>query len=187
MRAPPFNPENPRPRRPADVKILILRHAVAEEPEEFPPGIRDDRRRPLTLQGRVRMEQGAAGLLKLLPEIGIVGHSPLLRAQQTADILCARYARAKRVEADELEPGAGAQAIGHWLSHVSPDAPVALVGHEPDLSRLIGWLTTGEENSFVRMKKGGAALLECSGKPAAAGAELQWLLTPGQLRLLAGG
>ncbi|MBU0500281.1 MAG: phosphohistidine phosphatase SixA [Gammaproteobacteria bacterium] len=169
------------------MKLLIVRHAIAEDPTESSQGNRDDRQRPLTTKGRVRMEQGVAGLSKLIPEIDLIAHSPLLRAQQTADILCTRFPKAKRVEVEELEPGAGAKALGHWLHFVSQDALVALVGHEPDLSRLVGWLASGEERSLVRMKKGSVAYLECTGKPAAAGVELQWLLTPSQLRLLAGG
>jgi phosphohistidine phosphatase SixA len=58
------------------------------------------------------------------------------------------------------------------------------VGHDPHLALLITWLLTGVENETIPLKKGGAALLEFEGKPAAGQATLQWLLTPSQLRAL---
>ena len=65
------------------------------------------------------------------------------------------------------------------------DSTVALVGHEPNLSRLEGYLLIGEERSLAEFKKGGAALIETDGAPAAGGGTLLWQLTPAQLRALA--
>jgi phosphohistidine phosphatase len=44
------------------MKLLIVRHAIAEEREDFARTGKDDRLRPLTDDGRKRMKQGARGL-----------------------------------------------------------------------------------------------------------------------------
>ena len=59
------------------------------------------------------------------------------------------------------------------------DARVLLVGHEPDLSRVIGGLT----GARVDLKKGGLAVLRLEG----VGGELVVLMRPRELALLAGG
>ena len=63
--------------------------------------------------------------------------------------------------------------------------PVAVVGHEPHVGRLVTWLLTGSSESHVVFKKGGACLLDLGVRPSAGGALLHWLLTPGQLRAIA--
>jgi phosphohistidine phosphatase len=62
---------------------------------------------------------------------------------------------------------------------------VALVGHEPDLGRLMSWLLSGRQNSFVQFKKGAAALLEFSRVPRAGNGTLVWLLSATQLAAFA--
>jgi len=61
---------------------------------------------------------------------------------------------------------------------------VAVVGHEPYLAFLAGWLLTGRHESFVELKKGGACLLEFDDPPAAGNATLVWSIAPAQLRTL---
>ena len=65
-------------------------------------------------------------------------------------------------------------------------APVArwLVGHEPHLSRLLGYLT-GAPAEALRLPKGSIALVECDGRGPQAGAcHLQGLFTPAALKAL---
>ena len=68
-----------------------------------------------------------------------------------------------------------------WLRAQPADATLALVGHEPDLGQLAGWLLSGRKTGFVQFKKGAAALIEFSGAPAAGKGTLAWLLTAAQL------
>jgi phosphohistidine phosphatase len=89
----------------------------------------------------------------------------------------------KEVEIAELAPGGSPQGFLAWLKRQKSDT-VAVVGHEPDLSRLATWLLTGTEGCFLAFRKGGAALLEFSAAPAPGGAKLLWALTPAQLRSL---
>lgn len=166
------------------MNLLIVRHAIAEERAEFAARCDDDRRRPLSDKGRRRMEQGAAGLQRLLPKLDYLVSSPLVRARQTAEILAARYPEAHYQEWPELAPDGGSPQIVERLAGLPADANVALVGHEPDLSELVAWLTAGVAPGFLRFKKGGACLLASPQPPRAGKAELLWALDPKQLRHL---
>ena len=53
------------------MKLLLIRHAIAEEREDFARTGKDDRLRPLTDEGRKKMKQAARGLRKIAP-----GHRP---------------------------------------------------------------------------------------------------------------
>jgi phosphohistidine phosphatase len=165
------------------VRALLVRHAIAED--RAPSGRDEDRR--LTDEGRRRMRAGARALAALGPELALVVSSPLVRARETAALLGAAFpARLEPDEALELAPDGDAAAVLERLAGWSGFAAVALVGHEPNLSRLEGFLLTGRDRSLAVFKKGGAALLELDARPAAGGAALLWHLTPAQLRGLGG-
>ena len=172
-------------RRDDAMQLLIIRHAIAEDRVVHAQLGRNDDERPLTAKGVERMRQGAAGLRRLVPRVDVLASSPLARAQQTAAIVQDALDAPKPMLRDELAPGAKPAALAEWLAFLPSDGIVAVVGHEPHLSELIGWLTTGEARSTVELKKGAACLLEVGSRPQAGSAVLRWLLTPKQLRLLA--
>ena len=165
------------------MRLLLIRHAIALERDEFARTGKDDALRPLTDDGRKRMKLAARGLRELVPDIDLLATSPLTRAAQTGAILDSVYGGLKEAEIAELSPGGSPQGFLAWLKRQKAGT-VAVVGHEPDLSRLATWLLTGKEGCFLAFRKGGAALLELSGKPAPGGAKLLWALTPAQLRSL---
>ena len=168
----------------ARMELLIIRHAIAEDRALFATRNPDDDQRPLTTRGIQRMRKATSGLTRLLPELDHLASSPLTRAAQTADLLAERYPRARRVTLPELAPGGDRDALAERLASHDNGDRIALIGHEPDLSELIAWLCCGSEFGFLHFKKGAAALLNLVGRPGTAGAELQWALTPKQLRLL---
>ncbi|MCU0971870.1 MAG: phosphohistidine phosphatase SixA [Gammaproteobacteria bacterium] len=168
------------------MNLLLIRHGIADDRFEFARRNGNDDERPLTEKGIARMRSGAAGLLRLVPALDVLASSPLTRARQTADIVQEAYGKPRATIVDALSPGREPEDVGDWLSLLPVEAKVAAVGHEPDLSELVGWLTTGEPHGFVAMKKGGACLLEIATAPGACSARIEWLLTPRQLRLLAG-
>ena len=61
---------------------------------------------------------------------------------------------------------------------------MALVGHEPQLGRLAGWLLARADDPFLELKKAGACLLDLGERPRAGSARLLWMLAPAQLRRL---
>jgi len=160
-------------------KLVLLRHAVAEDRAH---GVRDAQR-SLTTRGRAKMLRAAHGLHGLLPELELVLTSPFARAVQTANILAEEYRPSvKLIESAALKPGAEPLALLDVL-HAHADATTVMcVGHEPDLSRLASWLTTGGHKNLLTLKKGGACLLEFGREFRAGDARLVWLLTPRMLR-----
>jgi phosphohistidine phosphatase len=168
------------------MKLLIVRHAIAQNRAQLAGSHADDDQRPLTDKGRRRLAGAARGLGRLLPQIDVLATSPLVRARETAEIL-SRVLDAPHPESlPLLAPESGAPAIGRWIAERADAGLLALVGHEPDLSELVGWLTTGSAAGFVVLKKGGACLLEGPVPPGPGDWELRWLLTPAQLRRLGG-
>jgi len=167
------------------VRLLLIRHAIAEEREDFARTGKDDRLRPLTDEGRKKMKQAARGLRALVPEIDLLATSPLTRAAQTGAILDTVYGGLDVVEIEELAPETTPEELLRWLRKQKADV-VAAVGHEPSLSQILGWLLTGTDRRLFAFRKGGACLLEFGeDEPAGGTATLLWALTPAQLRTLA--
>ncbi len=164
--------------------LLVVRHAIAEDREAFARTGKGDEERPLTPAGRRKMEKGARGLRRLVESLDLLATSTLVRATQTGDVLEEAYGGVRTVRLEELAPDAKPAALLRWLGAQRRRRTVALVGHEPHLSAVVELLLTGTTPGFVELKKGGACLLALPRQAAAGGAELRWLLTPGQLRRL---
>jgi len=163
------------------MQLLVIRHAKAED--DHPDG---DAARALTGPGQEKFRRAVRGLSHLVPAIDVLASSPLRRARQTAGLIAEQYPGVIVEELPALSPGARAKTLLPWLARQANDTCVAVVGHEPDLSLLITELTTGSPSPFLSMKKGAVCLLEFSGEPAIARAQLQWLLSAGQLQRIGG-
>jgi phosphohistidine phosphatase len=168
------------------MQLLIVRHAIALEREEFARTGRDDDERPLTRRGRRRMARGAMGLRRTVPRIDQLATSPLVRAAQTAAIVADAYGGLSPVEVEELRPTARYKDVLRWLRAQEEDGVIAVVGHEPHLSGLATLLLTGKSEPVLELKKGAACLLGFDGAVGPGKATLRWALTPGQLRRLRG-
>jgi phosphohistidine phosphatase len=168
------------------MELLVVRHAIAEVREEFARTGLDDARRPLTPEGRRKFAKGASGLRKVAGGIELLATSSLERATQTADLIQGAWdVKLRTVRLRELEPDADPDALLRWLRTQRRRKLVAVVGHEPHLSRLVEHaLTGGKSSDFLDLKKGGACLLDLGRSPQAGHGRLRWLLTAGQLRRL---
>jgi len=174
------------------MRLLVVRHAIAEDRSAFARRGRDDGERPLSKKGRRRFEAAAAALAALAGPIDLLVASPLLRARQTADLLARACDRPpRRAESGTLVPGAHPRELAEWLRSLpaqgAAPAPelVAVVGHQPHLGHLVSWLAGGNERSWIELKKGSAVLLDLAAAPGPGAANLLWALTPRQLRALA--
>lgn len=172
------------------MQLVLFRHGIAEDREEFARTGRPDSDRPLTGKGAEKTCRAAAGLLRVLDGADCVAASPYVRARQTANIVADRCAEAGRApERDTLEamqPGGDPGVIAQWLAGRDAGDTVVLVGHEPDLSDLMAWLTAGQQDGFARFRKSGACLIGFASPPARGGGELLAFLPPSVLRRLAG-
>ena len=163
------------------MKLLLVRHAIAEDAEAFAGG--SDAQRPLTEVGRKKMRKGANRLRSQLRQIDVLACSPLVRARETADIIARAYGEIPIVERPELDYSYPPEAVLEWLAQCPADA-VTAVGHEPQLGLLSGLLLGDGPRTMVAFRKGGVALFGFPGRAAAGRGVLHWVLTPGQLRSL---
>lgn len=166
------------------MNIYLLRHGIAVEPGT--PGIENDADRPLIPKGERRLRSVASATEKMKLSFDLILSSPLVRARQTAEIVARELKLKKQLQlSDALAPGGSAKNLIRQLTELRP-APenVLLVGHEPNLSRLISLLISGEDHATVEMKKGGLCKLETVDLRPGLCARLAWLLTPAQMDLM---
>jgi phosphohistidine phosphatase len=165
------------------VKILIVRHGPAGDREEWERTGKDDSLRPLTPKGKKEVRKAAAGLVQLVPSLDLIATSPWIRAAQTAEIVNREYG-VDVEEVEELTTDHRAEELGPWLGQQCERETVAVVGHEPHLGLLVGYLLSGRSASFVDLKKGGACLIELNDPAEPGSGCLEWLLTDRELRRL---
>ncbi len=167
-------------------ELLVVRHAIAlDRLQSAEQGV-EDFNRPLTAQGESKMTQAVLGLMRLQSGIDNLVSSPLLRARQTAAILHSQYPNSREQTLQKLSPEYSVKALITALRKLEGER-VAVVGHEPQLSMLIAALLCGDQYAPIVLKKGGVAKLLFSDGPAPGKGELQWLVTPKQLRLMGKG
>lgn len=166
------------------MKLILIRHADAgdPDPERYP----DDRLRPLTPEGRRDHEIIARGLVRMGLAPSHFLTSPLIRAQETAEITARALGWTGSVEAaDALGDQFSTTALLERLSRCPEDATVVCVGHEPHLSRFAATILHPEGAVKIGLSKSGVIGLECAGKPAPGSGRLLFLLPPQELlRLL---
>jgi phosphohistidine phosphatase len=164
--------------------LYLVRHAIAAEPDakRWP----DDRQRPLTKAGAHRFKRMAGPLVDLIKAGGSVDRlltSPLVRARETATVLH-KAGLPDAIEESVLAPGrTAARVLAVLRAH--DVRSVVVVGHEPDLGRLLAVCIAGPDVKLsLRFRKGGAACLYFAGQPRVGEATLEWLLPPKALRAL---
>jgi phosphohistidine phosphatase len=166
------------------VNIYLLRHGIAVD--FGAPGFERDSERPLVPKGERRLRDATAAIKKMELSFDLILSSPFVRARQTAEIVAGELKLKKRIEfSDDLVPGGNARALIHALNELKPALEnVLLVGHEPNLSRLIALLVSGNAEAAIEMKKGGLCKLEVAELHYGQCAKLAWLLTPSQMELM---
>lgn len=162
--------------------LLVIRHAIATDRDEFAETGEPDSERPLTDYGRRRMRKNVRGLRRLVETPEVIGTSPYARAAETARIVAEGFGIEAVERLDVLTPDHHPGDLLPWLSQQSRDATVAVVGHEPHLGILITWLVGGRESPNVEIRKGGACLLQLGDRLEAGTAVMRWLLAPKHLR-----
>ncbi|MBX9768528.1 MAG: histidine phosphatase family protein [Bdellovibrionales bacterium] len=167
------------------MEILIVRHAIALEREEWLSTDQPDDLRPLTQDGKKKFERGAIGIRELAPEIEEIWTSPFLRAQETALLLQEVYPKSTELhKVPELAVGGSKDRLIRKL-RMSSVKKVALVGHEPDLSELVSMLLLNRGVFLdIEIKKGSALCLELQWGKRLSEAKLLWMMTPKQLRMI---
>lgn len=162
------------------MELYILRHGIAVE--RGTPGYKKDSDRPLTPEGEDKMHQIADAMRGMDLKFDLILSSPFVRAEQTANIVAGELDE-EVTFTEYLEPDGNALELVGEINDEKPQR-VLLVGHEPDLSRLISVLVTGKSEAGIELKKGGLCKLTTEKLAFGQCATLNWLLTPKQLREL---
>jgi phosphohistidine phosphatase len=156
------------------VELYLLRHADAGDPAAWTG---DDAERPLSGKGK-RQARRLGDLLadlKLAPDLILT--SPKVRASQTAKLV-GRAVKVKPQLEEALAGGFEGKRLNAVLAANTSARRLILVGHDPDFSELVTWLT----GAPIEVQKGAVARVDLAAMPARRrGGVLRWLLPPGAL------
>lgn len=158
-----------------ELRLHLLRHADAGDPAAWTG---DDDDRPLSSKGEGQAERLGIFLASIAFRPGAILSSPKARARRTAEIVAAAIGSSVTLDARLGEPFEAATIDAILDDAGRPERPV-LVGHDPDFSDLLGWLTGADGLS---MKKGAFARVDLAGRVADGGGALRWLVPPDLLR-----
>jgi phosphohistidine phosphatase len=137
------------------MRCYFLRHGIAVDPESYGGS---DFERPLTRQGRERMECEAKAIEDLRLDLDCIVTSPLLRAHQTAAIVAERLNMKDRLLQDpRLGPGFDLDHFREIVGDHAGAAAIMLVGHEPSMSATVG---RAIGNASIELKKAALAGVE---------------------------
>lgn len=170
----------------AAIDLLLLRHGIASDIGV--DGCRTDAERPLTAEGRRKLEDVGRFLVAAGVEPEVIAHSPLVRAEQTAKLVAGYLKQAGPFAVvDCLKPERPpADAVKYLRSLPAGTRCVLCVGHEPNLSSLAAWLISGSTESRIELKKGGLIRIDLQPDGAGFHGVLRHVITPRLAGLLRG-
>jgi phosphohistidine phosphatase len=164
----------------AGLELYLIRHGLAAERGDAYP---DDTKRPLTKDGIARLRREAEALENLDVRFNLIVTSPLVRAEQTAEVFAGPKGKVPITRSDALRPEATPDAVIQELPRYARKGSVALVGHEPNLGQLAARLI-GAKAPLV-FKKGGICRIDFDALPPKGLGQLRWFMSPRMLRRLA--
>jgi phosphohistidine phosphatase len=158
------------------MRLYVIRHADAAPMGQ--DGIERDEDRPLTPAGQEQSRLLSQALVAHGVKLDKLLTSPLLRAKQTAEAILSSWgAGAPAIqECEALAPGSKKKKLMRELLAAGGEA-IAIVGHNPDLTALLGWLI-GEKEVNISLAKAGIACIDFEGSPCKECGNLAWLVTP---------
>lgn len=162
------------------MRVTLVRHGAAG-------GASRDADRGLTVEGRLAVRRVGKALRARDEVFDVVVTSPLVRAVQTAEIVCERIRHAGEVLIDralvpEASPQLAIDLMDDLATQRSDLLSVALVGHEPHLSALAAALLG--QSRHRGFGKGEAMRIRLPGPAAQAGGKLRWTVNPDSGELL---
>lgn len=157
------------------MNLYIVRHADAGDRKAWEG---DDADRPLSALGHRQARALGRAFRDRGLTVSAVVSSPLVRARQTAEGFLDGWPGVPATQyTDLLAPGElRRRKLTRQLAGLGVGS-VVLVGHDPELSEYLGWLT-GADGENVPLEKGGAALVRFEDEPAKGEGQLAWVVTP---------
>jgi phosphohistidine phosphatase len=156
------------------MQVYILRHGIAEEGS--PSG--KDADRALTNDGRKRLRE----VLRLAEKGDVVPSliitSPFLRAVQTAEVAMEVLGYANDLlRTEALIPSSEPEDVWEEIRVHQGIMQLMIVGHEPLLSRVVGFLLNSPSLN-IDVKKGGLIRIDIDGFGAQPHGVLKWMVVP---------
>ncbi|AEB95301.1 MAG: phosphohistidine phosphatase SixA [Metallosphaera sp.] len=153
--------------------LIIVRHGESEPQNEGT----SDKDRQLVKKGVKQMKRIAEFLEEMDYEPTQAFTSPLIRAVQSAEVILDEMGLKLKAETlNDLLPDEDPSPLAEKLKMMQ--GTVLIVGHEPQLSKLIKSLTSGE----VELKRGGLAIVEID--QVEGSSKLEMLITQKALKLI---
>lgn len=154
-------------------RVYFLRHGPAGNKSEWRL---KDSERPLTAEGLAEVRAVSRALAGANLGVGVVVTSPFARCLQTAHELAKALGPDVALSIDvRVAPGFDRSDLDELLGEHRGER-IVVVGHEPDLSTVIGAVTGGR----VRLRKTAFVRIDLDSSSPAHG-ELVWLVQPKQL------
>jgi phosphohistidine phosphatase len=153
------------------MKVYLVRHAEAVDRTGSMP----DAVRHLTARGRVSFRKTALRLKANGTTVSRILTSPIVRAVQTADILAEQLGfDGEVIPVPQLGPGFDVEVMNEVLNAFPEDGEIVLVGHEPDMGRVVSALLSLTKG--YAMPKGAVAAIEVPDTGNRLHGTLEWLL-----------
>jgi phosphohistidine phosphatase len=158
------------------MRLYVIRHADAVP--LGPGGPERDEDRPLTPAGHEQSRKLGAALRRNGVLLERLLSSPLPRARETAAGIVAGWGEGAPAveECEHLAPGSRKKKLVRELLALGGEG-VGVVGHNPDVSELVGWFI-GNKGVNIVLAKAATACVEFDGSPAKEAGALLWLVTP---------
>ncbi|MBJ7900082.1 MAG: phosphohistidine phosphatase SixA [Cyanobacteria bacterium RI_101] len=156
------------------MELYLIRHGIATERQDE----EDDAQRALTPKGWEKTQKVARRLVELGLSLEVIFASPLVRAQQTGQILLEAGLGRRLETLPALAPGGDLTEALAALAAEATLEKAALVGHQPDLGEWAETLVWGENRDKLILKKAGVIGLAFNRGAAAPGAGELFLLAP---------
>lgn len=148
------------------MRLYIFRHGDAKPKNEDPE-------RGLSDRGREEVAAICAVFSKINPKVEAIWHSGKTRAAQTAGLLASSLKIDDRVYSrSDLNPNDPVSPLVEEIER--QDTNLAIVGHLPQLGKLISLLLLGAERDLLDLPAAGLVCLENNGDSWL----LSWFLTP---------
>lgn len=159
------------------MELLILRHCEAVEAGV--EGVTADEDRILSTQGKQDAQNVGRTIAKLRLAPGKAFTSPIARCRETAQIVLNAAGSDAPIEiSPTLKPGATPLGIiGLLTSRASGVDRVLIVGHQPDLGKLVGSLAA-PQGVQAHLPPGAIARIDVDQPKTAWTGRLVWLLPP---------
>jgi phosphohistidine phosphatase SixA len=161
---------SPSDGRPA-LQLYFLRHVDAGDPEGWQG---EDALRPLSQKGELQAERLGSFLAEIRFQPDAIVSSPKVRARRTAEVVGAAIGVGVRLD-DRLAGGFDAATVDAILADAGDPKRAVLVGHDPDFSQVLGWLSDADG---LTLKKGAFARVDVRGAVADGRGTLRWLVPP---------